>query len=145
MIARRRSCLSAAWILLLCLAASAANLQAGLGEAAVWGAADGGSHARSLKQNRPPCVGPACGPPGAAVGPGAAQPAANTGPAGQPAAAAAATGPPATTAAPSAPAAAGAGSAAAGAAAATIVPVPELNSTDGAHADRCRATAVRQP
>ncbi|KAK9918583.1 hypothetical protein WJX75_005145 [Coccomyxa subellipsoidea] len=63
-------------------------------------AADWGSHARTLKQNRPPCIGPACEPPGGAVATGAAQPAGN------------------------------AGLAAAGAAAASAVPVPGLNSTD---------------
>ncbi|BDA46682.1 probable MDIS1-interacting receptor like kinase 2 at N-terminal half [Coccomyxa sp. Obi] len=112
----------AGWLLLLCLAASAAQIQAGTSAAAAAAAVDGGSHARKLTQARPPCVGPACGPPGGLVGPAAAQPA------GQPAPAASATTtaqPVATTVSPSVVATQGVGVAAG----ATVVPV-SLNSTD---------------
>lgn len=127
----RSSRLVAGWLLLLCLAASAAQVQAGTSAAAAAAAVDGGSHARKLTQARPPCVGPACGPPGGLVGPAAGQQTANVGPAGQPAPAASASTtaqPVATTVSPSAVAPQPVGAAAN----ATAVPVPLVNSTDGA-------------
>ncbi len=127
----RSSRLVAGWLLLLCLGASAGQIQAGTNAAAAATAVDGGSHVRRLTQARPPCVGPACGPPGGLVGPGAAQPTANAGAAGQPApaASAAATAQPVTTTvSPSAVAPQGVGAAANS----TTVPVPLVNSTDGA-------------